>query len=145
MFIKIESTQGHLEPEVMTSSRDFMGEVMYWPPQSSDIALDTISATHYYSFRMIKSFSDRDTESVFKGARARSLPPSIRRRAERKLILLNAAEDIEELRVPPGNRLEILKGDRLGQHSIRINEQWRVCFVWRSGHAHYVEITDYHD
>lgn len=93
---------------------------------------------------MIKGFADRDTESVFKGRRARGLPVSIRRRAERKLLVLNAAIDIEELRVPPGNRLEKLKGNRSGQHSIRINEQWRICFVWRSGHAHYVEITDYH-
>jgi proteic killer suppression protein len=69
----------------------------------------------------------------------------IRKRALRKLLLLNAAVDLQELRVPPGNRLEKLRGDRRGQHSIRINDQWRVCFVWREGNAYEVEIADYHD
>ena len=93
---------------------------------------------------MIKSFADADSERVFRGQRARRLPSSIRRRAVRKLVILNAAETVQELRVPPGNRLELLKGDRAGQYSIRINDQWRICFVWRSGDAYEVEITDYH-
>lgn len=94
--------------------------------------------------RVIKNFADRDTERIFSGQRARGLSTSIRRRAERKLLMLNAAENIQVLRVPPGNRLERLKGDRSGQYSIRINAQWRICFVWRGGHAYEVEITDYH-
>ncbi|MCH8339627.1 MAG: type II toxin-antitoxin system RelE/ParE family toxin [Chloroflexi bacterium] len=93
---------------------------------------------------MIKSFADRDTERIFRGQRARRLPITIRKRAERKLLVLNAVENIQVLRVPPGNRLERLKGKRSGQYSIRINDQWRVCFVWRGGHAYEVEITDYH-
>ena len=93
---------------------------------------------------MIKSFADRDTERIFRGQRAPRFPILIRKRAERKLLILNAAENIQLLRVPPGNRLERLKGDRSGQYSIRINDQWRVCFVWRGGHAYEVEITDYH-
>lgn len=94
---------------------------------------------------MIKSFADADSERVFRGQRARGLPGSIRKRALRKLLLLNAAEALRELRLPPGNRLEKLKGDRAGQYSIRINDQWRVRFSWRSGNAYEVEITDYHD
>lgn len=69
---------------------------------------------------------------------------AIERVARRKLLYLHAAKRLEELRVPPGNRLEALKGDRAGQHSIRINDQWRICFVWRGGEAHDVEISDYH-
>ncbi len=93
---------------------------------------------------MIKSFADRDTERVFQGQRARRLPATMRRRAERKLLILHAAETVPQLRVPPGNRLEKLKGNREGQYSIRINDQWRICFGWRSGDAYEVEITDYH-
>lgn len=92
---------------------------------------------------MIKSFADSDTERIFRGLRTRKIPIQIRERGSRKLILLNAIEDIRELRVPPGNRLEKLKGDRVGQYSIRINDQWRICFIWREGNAYEVEITDY--
>ena len=93
---------------------------------------------------MIKSFADDDTERIFRGRRPRKLPLEIRTRSARKLLLLNAAEDLQELRVPPGNRLEKLKGDRAGQHSVRISDQWRICFAWREGNAYEVEITDYH-
>lgn len=93
---------------------------------------------------MIKGFANRDTERIFKGQRARRFAPSLQRQAARKLLILHAAERIQELRVPPGNRLERLKGDRAGQYSIRINDQWRICFNWRDGHAYEVEITDYH-
>lgn len=93
---------------------------------------------------MIKTFADSDTERIFQGRRAARLPGTIRRRAERKLLILHAAENLQQLRVPPGSRLEKLKGKRAGQHSIRINDQWRICFEWRSGHAYEVEITDYH-
>ena len=93
---------------------------------------------------VIRSFADRETEKVFRRERSRSLPPDVQRRAHRKLLLVNAAESIGDLRVPPGNRLERLRGDRNGQHSIRINDQWRVCFVWDGDGVRDVEIVDYH-
>ena len=93
---------------------------------------------------MIKSFADRDTEGLFRGHRSRKIPGGIQRIALRKLVQLNAAVDLQFLRVPPGNHLEALKGDRKGQNSIRINDQWRICSTWRDGDAHGVEIVDYH-
>ena len=93
---------------------------------------------------MIKSFADKATEALFRTRRSRGLPPDIQRMALRKLLQVNAAVDLAFLRTPPGNRLEKLKGDRRHQHSIRINDQWRICFVWRDGHAFEVEIADYH-
>ncbi len=92
---------------------------------------------------MIRSFADRETERLFRRERSR-VPADLRRRALRKLLLLHAATDINQLRVPPGNRLEALEGDRAGQHSIRINRQWRICFRWHEGDAYDVAITDYH-
>jgi proteic killer suppression protein len=93
---------------------------------------------------VIRSFRDRDTEQVFKRLPSRRLPSEILRVARRKLLILNAAEKLSDLRIPPGNRLERLSGDREGQHSIRINQRWRICFRWRDGDAHDVEIVDYH-
>ena len=93
---------------------------------------------------MIVSFRDPETASIWAGRRSRRLPPDIQAVALRKLRLLNNAKVLNDLRVPPGNRLEALRGDRKGQHSIRINDQWRICFVWSQGHAHEVEIVDYH-
>lgn len=93
---------------------------------------------------MIKSFRDRDTERLFQRERVKRFAPHMQRVALRKLRMLDAATTLEDLRVPPGNRLEKLKGDRGGQHSIRINRQWRICFRWRSGDAYDVEIVDYH-
>ncbi len=93
---------------------------------------------------MIQSFADRETEKVFRGQASRKLPPDIQRTAERKLRYLHSAAHLNDLRVPPANRLEKLSGNRQGQHSIRINQQWRICFVWQSGNAKNVEITDYH-
>ena len=93
---------------------------------------------------MIKSFRDRDTERLFARRAAPRLPPTIHRVAQRKLAMLDAADQLADLRVPPGNRLEQLTGTRLGQHSIRINDQWRICFQWRNGNAYDVEIVDYH-
>jgi len=93
---------------------------------------------------MIKSFSDQDAERLFQGQRPKKLPNDIWKRGTRKLLILHAATALSELRVPPGNRLEKLKGDRKGEYSIRINDQWRICFIWRDGHAYQVEITDYH-
>lgn len=93
---------------------------------------------------MIASFRDPDTERVFRGHRSRTLPPDLQRAAMRKLTYLHAASTLSDLRIPPGNRLELLRGSRAGQYSIRINDQWRVCFRWTAGKAHDVEIVDYH-
>jgi len=93
---------------------------------------------------MIASFRDREAETIWKGRRSRRLPGDIQVVALRKLRLLNNARRLEDLRIPPADRLEALRGDRSGQHSIRINDQRRICFVWREGHAHHVEIVDYH-
>ncbi len=93
---------------------------------------------------MIRSFRDRKTADVFRRERVRGLHPDVQRLAQRKLVILDAAESVQDLRLPPGNRLERLSGDRVGQHSIRVNDQWRICFRWRDGDAYDVEIVDYH-
>lgn len=93
---------------------------------------------------MIQSFVCAETERLFRDETSRRLPPQIQRGARRKLLLLNQARNLNDLRVPYGNHLEILKNDRAGQHSIRVNDQWRLCFHWRDGDAYDVEITDYH-
>jgi toxin HigB-1 len=93
---------------------------------------------------MIVSFRDDETAMIWEGRRSRRLPPDIQAAALRKLRLVNNARRIDDLRAPPGNRLEALKRARVGQHSIRINDQWRICFIWRDGNAHEVEIVDYH-
>ena len=93
---------------------------------------------------MIASFRDVETAAIWEGRRSRKLPPDIQNVALRNLRLINNARTLDDLRVPPGNRLEALAKDRRGQHSIRINNQWRICFVWRDGHAQQVEIVDYH-
>lgn len=93
---------------------------------------------------MIKGFRDARTQQVFERRRVTRWSLELQRAALRKLLILDAAESLADLRVPPGNRLEKLSGDRAGQHSIRINAQWRICFSWRSGDAYEVEITDYH-
>lgn len=93
---------------------------------------------------MIRGFRDRESEKIFRRERSRRLPPAVQRVALRKLTILDGAESLEDLRAPPGNRLEKLSGDREGEHSIRINDQWRICFVWKDGDAYEVEITDYH-
>lgn len=93
---------------------------------------------------MIKSFRDKEAEKVFRRQFSRKLPTDIQHLARRKLVMLDAATELETLRVPPGNRLEALKGSRDGEHSIPINDQWRICFVWRDGHAYDVQIIDYH-
>jgi toxin HigB-1 len=93
---------------------------------------------------MIRSFADPETERIWNGERSRSLPHDIQDRALVRLKMLNRAKTLDDLRNPPGNRLHALKDDRAGQHSISINMQWRICFVWRDGGADGVEITDYH-
>jgi toxin HigB-1 len=93
---------------------------------------------------VIATFRDAETERVWRGEFSRRLPPNIQAVARRKLRMLNNAQSLEDLRVPPSNRLEALKGNRKGQHSIRINDQWRICFFWRAGNPENVEIVDYH-
>ena len=93
---------------------------------------------------MIRSFKDRTTEAVFKGESPKGFPPDLVKVARRKLGYLDAALDLRDLRVPPGNRLEALASDRRGQHSIRVNDQFRICFTWTSEGPVEVEITDYH-
>jgi proteic killer suppression protein len=93
---------------------------------------------------MIKSFASKETEKLFKREFTRKIPQSIHQIVRRKLEILDAAERIQDLRIPPANRLEKLSGKRSGQYSIRINDQWRICFLWRDGDALNVEIVDYH-
>lgn len=93
---------------------------------------------------MIKSFGDKRTAAIFAGYAVRDLPQQMQRRAREKLLALDAANNLDDLRAPPGNRLEALRGKRKGQSSIRINGQWRICFAWRGGEPWDVEITDYH-
>lgn len=93
---------------------------------------------------MIINFRDLETEKIFRNLTSRKFPANIQTTALRKLLQLHAAISLNNLRVPPGNRLETLKGSRAGQHSIRINDQWRVCFIWTGNDADQVEIVDYH-
>ena len=93
---------------------------------------------------MIRSFACKETEAIFNQQRSRRLPRDIERRALRKLLAIHYAHDVIDLRTPPGNALERLTGDRKGQWSIRVNEQWRICFEWHEAHAYNVEIADYH-
>ncbi len=93
---------------------------------------------------MIKSFKCKETEKVWNGLKSRAFPGDIQNRALRKLRQLDAAQTLDDLKNPPGNRLERLKGSRAGQMSIRINDQWRVCFIWQDNESHDVEIVDYH-
>ena len=94
---------------------------------------------------MIRSFADRETALIWSGTQSRRLPSEIQAVALRKLRMLNQARRLTDLQVPPGNRLEALKGNRRGQYSIRINQRWRICFMWREGGPENVEIVDYHD
>jgi len=103
-----------------------------------------MSASPYYTVNMIRSFRDEEAERVFRRERSRRLPPDVQRSAQRKLAILDAADSLEDLRSPPGNRLEQLSGTGAGQYSIRVNDQWRICFRWANGDADAVEITDYH-
>lgn len=93
---------------------------------------------------MIRSFADRETEAIFHRQRSHRLPDDIQRTALRKLRMLHRSQSLQDLRVPPANRLEMLRGARAGQYSIRINDQWRICFNWQDGEAYDVEIVDYH-
>ncbi|MXP41429.1 type II toxin-antitoxin system RelE/ParE family toxin [Altererythrobacter soli] len=93
---------------------------------------------------MIASFADKETERIWHGVRSRKLPADIQARALAKLAMIEAADTLDDLRDPPSNRLHVLAGGRAGQHSVSINRQWRICFVWKGGSAHDVEVVDYH-
>ena len=93
---------------------------------------------------MIESFESEETERIFLGQISKKLPLEIQRTDRRKLLYLDGAKDLQDLQAPPGNKLEKLKGDRAGQYSIRINDQWRICFTWKDDGPHDVEIVDYH-
>ncbi len=93
---------------------------------------------------MIKSYFSKETKKIFERKFSKKLPQNIQEKARVKLLLLDAASELSDLRIPPGNRLEELEDDRKGQHSIRINSQWRICFTWKGGDAYQVEIVDYH-
>ena len=93
---------------------------------------------------MIQSFQSKETAKIFEGRFSRKFPRDIQQRALNKLRLIASVTQLETLKVPPSNHLEALRGDRTGQHSIRINQQWRICFIWKDGNAHDAEIIDYH-
>lgn len=93
---------------------------------------------------MIISFKDKETEKIWNGKFSKKIPFDIQRIAMRKLIMIHSAIDLNDLRVLPGNRLHALDGNRMGQHSIRINDQWRICFKWKNGNVYQIEVTDYH-
>lgn len=93
---------------------------------------------------MIRSFACKETEKIWEGVRSRIFPSDMQGRALRKLRMLDAAQNLNDLRVPPSNHLEALKGNRKGQMSVRVNDQWRICFIWQDNEAHDVEIVDYH-
>ena len=107
------------------------------------IMLNVTNEECYYPF-MIFGFRDAEIQTLWETGKSRRLPASIRISAWKKLAILNAAVELDNLKVPPGNRLEALKKDRKGPHSIRVNDKYRVCFVWRDNNAHEVEIVDYH-
>lgn len=104
----------------------------------------TIISQHVKLFAVIRTFKDKDTETIFKGKFVKSLDNQIQQRAREKLKYLDSAVDLRDLMISPSNQLEALKGDRAGQHSIRVNKQWRICFRWQNGDALDVEIVDYH-
>ncbi|WP_304988615.1 MULTISPECIES: type II toxin-antitoxin system RelE/ParE family toxin [unclassified Cryobacterium] len=107
------------------------------------ITIDGNNAERYAN-RVIQTFAENDTERVWQRVHVRKVGPDLQRIANRKLLILDAAETINDLRVPPGNRLEQLQGNRNGQHSIRVNDQWRICFTWTPAGPIDVEITHYH-
>ena len=113
------------------------------PGPGQIITFDVNNVLRYYS-RVIRSFRDKDTEAVWRRNYIKKLSPELSRLAYNKLVLINAAASINDLRVPPGNRLEKLAGARAGQYSMRVNSQWRICFTWSSSGAGNVELVDYH-
>lgn len=112
--------------------------------EPASITLDVNNAQRYYFPKVLRSFRDKDTERVWNRQRVRQLDEKTQRMALRKLLILDAADALGDLRVPPGNRLEKLKGDRSGMYSIRVNQQWRICFRWTVAGPEDIEIVDYH-
>lgn len=112
-------------------------------PAHQEIGLDKRHVTRHSPW-VIKTFADRHTEELFRTGRSRRLPPDIARRARRRLEYIDLATQLDDLRIPPGNRLHWLRGDREGQHAIAVNDQWRICFRFDEGDAYDVEVTDYH-
>ena len=108
-----------------------------------DVAID-ITYCFMVRFAMSKSFADKRTAAIFAGYAIRGLPMQIQKRARAKILAVDSASRLDDLRIPPSNRLESLQGNRKGQHSVRINDQWRICFAWRNDEAWDVEIVDYH-
>ena len=104
----------------------------------------TLLTCHVTLVEVLRSFADKDTERVWQRARSKTLDQNTQRVALRKLLILDAAETLDDLKVPPGNRLEKLRGDRAGQYSVRVNQQWRICFRWTTAGPEDVEIVDYH-
>ena len=105
--------------------------------------LDVTNAFRYYRY-MIMSFKSKETEKIWNGEFSKKLPSNIQKIARRKLRMINNSNSINDLKIPPSNNLELLKGKRKGQYSIRINDQWRICFKWENNHSYNVEIVDYH-
>jgi toxin HigB-1 len=138
-----DGTGGQPTPSEVIMSRRHGSRSDHSDVFHSSITLGVINEK-CYALCMIKSFKSEETERIFHGQFSRKLPQDIQRVAARKLEQLHAVTMLDTLRVPPGNRLEALTHDRQGQHSIRVNDQWRVCFVWRDGDAYDVEIVDYH-
>jgi len=132
---KFASNHLHVKFKVYKNNRR---ELLY-----NQTTVDDSNAWRYY-LSMIKSFQCKETEKIFERRFVKKFSVDIQRLAYRKLVLLDSAEKLEDLKVPPGNRLEKLAGNRQEQHSIRINDQWRICFNWSAGDAYEVEITDYH-
>jgi proteic killer suppression protein len=125
----------------MENGRPFWGRPFFVPLKI--VLLDDTNEWRYDRC-VIESFRDDDSKLLWETGKSRRIPSDLRRSAVRKLAILNAAVALENLQVPSGNPLEALKRDRKGQHSIRVNDQYRICFVWREGNAHEVEIVDYH-
>ena len=139
----LRKTKGHRAVPFQSQDMDKRCGVGWQAAIQINPALDTINAQRYY-LAVILSFACAETERVFRAELSRRLPSAIQRGARRKLLTLHGATELRQMAVPPGNRLEALKGGRTGQHSIRVNDQWRICFRWSEGNAYDVEIVDYH-
>lgn len=122
-----------------TNKRDRASQSSQYFARDLTVITNVVTIRH-----VIASFADRDTEALFRRERVKRIDPRVQRVALRKLRYLDSAASLEDLRVPPGNRLEALHGDRTGRHSIRVNDQWRIVFTWRDGRAYDVLIEDYH-
>lgn len=132
---------GFVDTDTVEVADEVRGECRAARPPS--LTLCVISASRYHG-GVLRSFRDKTAEAIWERQHVRKMAPEVQRAALRKLLMLDAAESLDDLRVPPGNRLEKLHGDRAGQHSIRVNDQWRLCFRWTDAGPEDVEIVDYH-